>query len=30
MMRWLADGAYRVYIVHLPLLLAVKYRLLDR
>ncbi|WP_334179266.1 acyltransferase family protein [Pseudoxanthomonas sp.] len=28
-MRWLADSAYWVYIVHLPLLLAIQYRLLD-
>jgi peptidoglycan/LPS O-acetylase OafA/YrhL len=28
-MRWLADGSYWVYIVHLPLLLAIQYRLLD-
>lgn len=28
-MRWLADSAYWVYIVHLPVLLAVQYRLLD-
>lgn len=29
MMRWLADSTW-VYIVHLPLLLAIQYRLLDR
>ena len=28
-MRWLADGSYWVYLVHLPLLLAIQYRLLD-
>lgn len=28
-MRWLADGAYWVYIIHLPLLFAVQYWLLD-
>ncbi len=28
-LRWLADGAYWVYLVHLPVLLAVQYRLLD-
>ena len=28
-MRWLADGAYWVYLVHLPLLLAIQYELLD-
>jgi peptidoglycan/LPS O-acetylase OafA/YrhL len=28
-MRWLADASYWVYLVHLPLLLAIQYRLLD-
>lgn len=28
-MRWLADASYWVYLVHLPLLFAVQYRLLD-
>lgn len=28
-MRWLADSAYWVYMVHLPLLLATQYQLLD-
>lgn len=28
-MRWLADGSYWVYLVHLPLLFAIQYRLLD-
>ena len=28
-MRWLADSAYWVYLVHLPLLLAIQYPLLD-
>ena len=28
-MRWLADGSYWVYLVHLPALLAIQYRLLD-
>jgi len=28
-MRWLADGSYWVYLVHLPVLLAIQYRLLD-
>ena len=29
MMRWLADASYWVYLVHLPLLFAIQYRLLD-
>lgn len=29
MMRWLADASYWVYLVHLPLLLAIQYPLLD-
>ncbi len=28
-MRWLADASYWVYLVHLPLLFAIQYRLLD-
>lgn len=28
-MRWLADSAYWLYLVHLPLLFAIQYRLLD-
>ena len=28
-MRWLADASYWTYLVHLPLLLAIQYRLLD-
>lgn len=28
-MRWFADAAYWVYLVHLPILFAVQYRLLD-
>lgn len=28
-LRWLADSAYWVYLIHLPVLLAVQYRLLD-
>lgn len=28
-MRWLADSSYWVYLVHLPVLLAIQYRLLD-
>jgi peptidoglycan/LPS O-acetylase OafA/YrhL len=28
-MRWLADASYWTYLVHLPLLFAVQYRLLD-
>lgn len=28
-MRWLADGSYWVYLVHLPILLAIQYPLLD-
>jgi len=28
-MRWLADGSYWVYLVHLPFLLAIQYPLLD-
>lgn len=28
-MRWLADASYWVYLVHLPVLLAIQYRLLD-
>ena len=28
-MRWFSDSAYWVYLVHLPVLLAVQYRLLD-
>jgi len=28
-MRWLADASYWVYLAHLPLLLAIQYRLLD-
>ena len=28
-MRWLADASYRVYLVHLPVLFAIQYRLLD-
>ncbi|PPJ43863.1 MULTISPECIES: acyltransferase family protein [unclassified Pseudoxanthomonas] len=28
-MRWLSDSAYWVYLIHLPVLLAVQYRLLD-
>ena len=28
-MRWLADGSYWVYLVHLPVLLAIQYRLRD-
>jgi glucans biosynthesis protein C len=28
-MRWLADASYWAYLVHLPLLLAIQYRLLD-
>ena len=28
-MRWLADASYWVYMVHLPLLFAIQYRLLD-
>ena len=28
-MRWLADAYYWVYLVHLPLLFAIQYRLLD-
>ena len=28
-MRWLADASYWVYLVHLPVLFAVQYRLLD-
>lgn len=29
MMRWLADASYWVYLVHLPVLFAIQYRLLD-
>ena len=29
MMRWLADASYWVYLVHLPLLFAIQYRLID-
>lgn len=29
MMRWLADASYWVYLVHLPLLFAIQYQLLD-
>lgn len=29
LMRWLADASYWVYLVHLPLMLAIQYRLLD-
>ena len=28
-MRWLADASYWVYLVHVPLLFAIQYRLLD-
>ena len=28
-MRWLADASYWIYLVHLPLLFAIQYRLLD-
>ncbi|QDV07499.1 Glucans biosynthesis protein C [Planctomycetes bacterium Poly30] len=28
-MRWLADGSYWVYLVHLPVLFAIQYELLD-
>ena len=28
-LRWLADASYWVYLVHLPLLFAIQYRLLD-
>ena len=28
-MRWLADASYWVYLVHLPVLFAIQYRLLD-
>lgn len=28
-MRWLADSAYWVYLIHLPVLLAIQYRMLD-
>lgn len=28
-MRWLADSSYWVYLVHLPVLFAIQYRLLD-
>lgn len=28
-LRWLADGSYWVYLVHLPVLLAIQYALLD-
>ncbi len=28
-MRWLADASYWVYVVHLPVLFAIQYRLLD-
>ncbi|HSD16879.1 MAG TPA: acyltransferase family protein [Thermomonas sp.] len=28
-MRWLADASYWVYLVHLPLLFAIQYRLVD-
>ncbi|MCW5568518.1 MAG: acyltransferase family protein, partial [Dokdonella sp.] len=28
-MRWLADSSYWVYLIHLPMLLAIQYRLLD-
>ncbi|MFN4290975.1 MAG: acyltransferase family protein [Permianibacter sp.] len=28
-MRWLADASYWLYLVHLPLLFAIQYRLLD-
>jgi len=28
-MRWFSDSAYWIYLVHLPLLLAIQYRLLD-
>ena len=28
-MRWLADASYWVYLVHLPLLFAIQYRLMD-
>ena len=28
-MRWFADASYWVYLVHLPLLFAIQYRLLD-
>ncbi len=28
-LRWLADASYWVYLVHLPMLLAIQYRLLD-
>ena len=29
LMRWLADASYWVYLIHLPLLFAIQYRLLD-
>lgn len=28
-LRWLADGSYWIYLAHLPILLAIQYRLLD-